>query len=38
LLHDGNHQTSNPDREQMLLALETWLPRWIDFGLHFVSF
>src|SRR5262245_35636368 len=36
LLHDGDHRTSNPDRNHMLQALEFWLPRWKDSGLGFV--
>ena len=38
LFHDGDHRTSNADRNHMLRALEFWLPRWTDAGLEFTQF
>jgi peptidoglycan/xylan/chitin deacetylase (PgdA/CDA1 family) len=38
LCHDGDHRTSNADRNHTLRALEFWLPRWIDSGLEFTKF
>ncbi len=37
LLHDGDYCALNGDRAHMVAALEYWLPRWKDAGLHFVS-
>jgi peptidoglycan-N-acetylglucosamine deacetylase len=36
-LHDGYHRELNYDRTRTLAALEHWLPRWRDLGLHFVT-
>jgi len=38
LFHDGDHRTSNADRNHTLRALEFWLPRWADAGLEFIRF
>lgn len=37
LLHDGDHRVLAGDRQHVLQALEHWLPRWNDAGLHFVK-
>jgi peptidoglycan/xylan/chitin deacetylase (PgdA/CDA1 family) len=37
LLHDGDHRIPAADRNHTLLALEHWLPRWVDSGLKFVT-
>ncbi len=37
LLHDGDHRRLNSDRQHTVAALEFWLPRWVDAGLHFVT-
>lgn len=37
LLHDGDHRAVNGDRRHTVEALEYWLPRWRDAGLHCVS-
>jgi len=37
LFHDGDHRTSNADRNHTLQALEFWLPRWKDSGLQFTA-
>ena len=37
LFHDGDHRTSNSDRNHTLQALEHWLPRWKDSGLQFTA-
>ena len=37
LMHDGDFQAQNADREHVLLGLEHWLPRWRDAGMEFVT-
>jgi peptidoglycan/xylan/chitin deacetylase (PgdA/CDA1 family) len=37
LMHDGDFQKQNADREHVLLGLEHWLPRWRDAGMEFVT-
>jgi peptidoglycan/xylan/chitin deacetylase (PgdA/CDA1 family) len=37
LLHDGDPQVANADRRHTVLALDYWLPRWKDAGLHFAT-
>lgn len=37
LLHDGDHRVLEGDRRHTVAALEYWLPRWKDAGIHFVS-
>jgi peptidoglycan-N-acetylglucosamine deacetylase len=37
LLHDGDHRVLKGNRQHVLEALEHWLPRWKDAGLHFVK-
>jgi len=37
LLHDGDHRVLDGDRRHTVAALEYWLPRWKDAGIHFVS-
>ncbi len=37
LLHDGDHRVLEGDRRHTVAALENWLPRWKDAGIHFVS-
>jgi peptidoglycan/xylan/chitin deacetylase (PgdA/CDA1 family) len=37
LLHDGDHQVSNGDRQHTVEALKIWIPRWKDAGLRFVA-
>jgi peptidoglycan-N-acetylglucosamine deacetylase len=37
LLHDGGHRAINADRGHTVAALEYWLPRWKDSGIHFVT-
>ena len=37
LLHDGDHRVFEGGRQHVLRALEYWLPRWKNAGLHFVK-
>jgi peptidoglycan/xylan/chitin deacetylase (PgdA/CDA1 family) len=37
LMHDGDFQALNADREHVLSGLEHWLPRWRDAGMEFVT-
>lgn len=37
LMHDGDFQAQNADREHVLFGLEHWLPRWRDAGMEFVT-
>jgi peptidoglycan-N-acetylglucosamine deacetylase len=37
LLHDGDHQTLEGDRNHVVAALEYWLPRWKDSGLRLIT-
>lgn len=37
LLHDGDYRELEADRRHTVAALEYWLPRWKDAGIHFVT-
>jgi peptidoglycan-N-acetylglucosamine deacetylase len=37
LLHDGDYRVLDGDRRHTLLALEHWVPRWLDAGIRFVT-
>lgn len=37
LLHDGDHRMPEGNRQHVVQALQHWLPRWKDAGLHFVK-
>ena len=37
LMHDGDFQALNADRQHVLFGLEHWLPRWRDAGMEFVT-
>jgi peptidoglycan-N-acetylglucosamine deacetylase len=37
LMHDGDFQALNADRQHVLFGLEHWLPRWRDAGMKFVT-
>ncbi len=37
LLHDGDHRMPEGNRQHVVQALQHWLPRWTDAGLHFVK-
>jgi peptidoglycan-N-acetylglucosamine deacetylase len=37
LLHDGDHRVLRGDRGHVVKAMEYWLPRWKDSGIHLVS-
>jgi peptidoglycan-N-acetylglucosamine deacetylase len=37
LLHDGDYRVLDGDRRHTLLALEHWIPRWLDAGIRFVT-
>jgi peptidoglycan-N-acetylglucosamine deacetylase len=37
LLHDGDYRVLEGDRRHTLLALEDWIPRWLDAGIRFVT-
>ena len=37
LLHDGDYRVLDGDRRHTLLALDHWIPRWLDSGIRFVT-
>jgi peptidoglycan/xylan/chitin deacetylase (PgdA/CDA1 family) len=37
LLHDGDHKVLEGDRRHTLIAVEHWLPRWMDAGIRLVN-
>lgn len=37
LMHDGDPFIERADRSHVVIALEHWLPRWVDAGMEFVT-